>query len=101
LMATRTDIPGLLRRFQTLQSRLGDLFRRQSKMLVKLLVRRAGAKTGHADKSSGRADDGVPALADAGFDRDIDLGLADDRRALRLRRGEKQFEARHRNDPRR
>ena len=33
----------------------------------KLLVRPAGAEAGHADENAVRADDGVPARADAGF----------------------------------
>ena len=75
--------------------RLGHLLGRNTKMLVKLLIGRAGAKAAHADKSGIRADDGVPALADACLDRDVDLGFADQRRLLRLwaRRGTVQSTA--------
>src|SRR5580658_344839 len=66
-------------------------------MLVKLFVRRAGAKAGHADENSVRADNRVPALADAGLDGDVDFGLADDRRALVVRQRQQKLKARYRD----
>src|SRR5215469_10030702 len=46
-------------------------------MPIKILIRRTGAETGHADETPFRADNRIPALADAGFDRDVDFRGAD------------------------
>src|SRR5579864_6947750 len=78
LMATRTDMCRLLLGFlQTRQRRLGDFLGGYAEVLVKVYVGCAGPETLHADKSSGGTDDRVPALAHAGFDRDIDFRFAD------------------------
>ena len=61
------------------------LFPGQPEMPVELLIWCAGTETGHADKGSVCADDGIPALPDAGFDRDIHFCRADDSRALDFR----------------
>ena len=66
------------------QCGLGHRFGGNAEMLVKILIRRAGAEAGHADKGAGGADDRVPALANTGFDGDVDLGIADQRCALGL-----------------
>ena len=58
---------------------VGDGLRRDAEMLVDLLVGAAGAEGVHADKGAVMADHGVPAEADAGLDRDLDRGGADDR----------------------
>src|SRR5947207_2187504 len=68
-------------------------------MAIKVLVGRTGAKTSHADEGSVRTDNGIPALANAGFDRDVDLGAAGDGLALGFRQSKQQLKARHRNDP--
>src|SRR5579883_2684593 len=54
-------------------------YRRSVRSVVKVLVGRTGAKPGHPDKSSLGSNDAIPALADAGFDRDIELRPANDR----------------------
>ena len=57
---------------------LRDGFWRNFKVIVKILIGRARAKTGHADKNPIFADDRVPALTDRRFDPDPHGGIAND-----------------------
>src|SRR5262249_2848210 len=89
LIATRTDITqSPYDPLHTRQRSLCHLLGGNAKMLIKLFEGSTGAKTAQAHKSSVRADDRIPALADAGFDRDLHVRIADDRCALRMRRRE-------------
>src|ERR1039458_2805464 len=75
------------------RGRIGDRLCGNAEMLVKVLVGRAGAETGHTHKGAVGTDDGVPALAHSGFHADFDLGVADDGAALAVLRLQQQFEA--------
>ena len=66
-------------------------------MPIKILIRRTGAETGHADETPFRADNRIPALADAGFDRDIDLCCANHGGTLGFRASQVQLETGYRN----
>src|ERR1051325_271934 len=77
------------------QRRLGDLLGRDAKVPVKVLVGGARAKAVHAHEHAIRADDRVPALPHAGFDRDVDQGRADERGAVGGVLPGEQFHARH------
>src|SRR5580693_6154577 len=86
---------------QALQNCINRGLSGNSKVLEKVLGRRAGAEAMHADKCAILADHGVPAPAYRGLDRDLDRGLADDRLLLVRRLRQQQFERGHRHHPRR
>jgi hypothetical protein len=69
-------------------------------MTVQILIWGARAEAAHPDKSSGRADNRIPALADAGFDRDIDLCCANHGGTLGFRASQEQLETGYRNNTR-
>src|SRR5215469_6022868 len=66
-------------------------------MTIQILIWGARAEAAHPDKSSGRADNRIPALADAGFDRDIDLCCANHGGTLGFRASQVQLETGYRN----
>ena len=72
-----------------------------AEMLVQLFIWRAGAKTAHSDENTFGADDGIPALANCGLDRDLDRRIAD--HAVPDHGGgfQQQVQARDRHHPRR
>src|SRR5215469_16909964 len=70
-------------------------------MGVEVLERAAGAERRHADESTVRADDLVPALTDRGLDRDAHRRRADDALPLGGAAGAEEPEAGHRYHPRR
>src|SRR6516165_3813192 len=105
LIATRTDITkspyNFLLTCERTLCRLRHFFGANAKMLVKLFEGRTGAEPAHAYKSSIGADDRIPALADAGFNCELDRRRADDRRAFGAGCGEQELETRHGHDARR
>src|SRR6516165_6977638 len=106
LATSRLRLPSMLIRrgrgpVQLLQRSLGDRLGSNPEMLVQFLVGSACAECRHADEAAIGADDLVPALPHRRLDGNIDLGRADDLRALRSRQRAKELEARHRDDARR
>ena len=83
------------------KGRLGHRLGCNAEVPIEILVRRAGAETGHADKATVAADDLVPTLADRRLDADSHGCVADHVAPDIVRRREEQFEARHRHDARR
>ena len=70
-------------------------------MLVNIRAGRARAKAGHSHEEPLGANDGIPALADAGLDRDPDRRRSDHRFTRRLILLFEKIEAGHRYDARR
>src|SRR4029079_18342514 len=104
LIATRTDITkspcDFLPTRERSLCRFRHFFGGNAKMFVELLEKRTGAKTAEAQKSPIRADDRIPALPNAGLNRDLDRRSADDRRSLGIPRSQQELQTRYRHDPR-
>src|SRR5258705_7739983 len=84
---------------QALQGSVNRSLSGNSKMLEKVLGRRAGAKAVHADKFPILPNHGIPAPAHRGLDCDLDRGIADDRPPAVRRLRQQQFQRGHRHDP--
>src|SRR5690606_3421669 len=79
--------------FNSRYNRIG----RDAEMLVKVRRWCAGAETAHPNKDAVGADEAVPALSDAGFNRHANRRVAEHRIAIVFRLHLKQLKARNRD----
>src|SRR5688572_23916052 len=67
-------------------------------MAVEVFIRGASTETVHADENAAWANEGLPALADGGFNADADLLLAQNGAAIGLTLFEKELHRGHGDD---
>src|ERR1700685_1248612 len=90
-------VPVTLLPIRALRRSLDHRVGRDPEVRVKVLGRRASAKTEHANKNPVRPDHRVPAEPDRSLDRDLDRGISDDRLAAVCRLLQQQFQRGHRH----